>query len=80
MPPAGFVDVAADNVHSLSIDCLRHRGLTEGAGDNRYLPANVVSRAQTATFVARLIEEYIDAVIGEVGASGCPGEFGYATE
>lgn len=55
--PAGFADVSADNVHNPSIDCLRHRGMTEGVGDNRYLPAGLVNRAQMATFVARLIDE-----------------------
>ncbi|HEV2810480.1 MAG TPA: S-layer homology domain-containing protein [Acidimicrobiales bacterium] len=57
VPPAGFADVAADNVHGPSIDCLRHRGLTQGVGDDRYLPAELVSRGQMAAFVARLVEQ-----------------------
>jgi hypothetical protein len=57
VPAAGFDDVGASNVHGRSIDCLRHRGLTEGVAGNRYAPGDGVSRAQMATFVARLIEE-----------------------
>lgn len=57
VPPAEFADVAADNVHGPSIDCLRHRGLTEGVTADRYLPAGLVSRGQMASFVARLIEQ-----------------------
>lgn len=57
VPPAGFSDVPADNVHVPAINCLRHRGLTEGVGENRYHPAGLVTRAQMATFVARLMEE-----------------------
>jgi hypothetical protein len=56
VPPAGFADVAADNVHGRAIDCMRHRGLIEGVGDNNYQPAGLVTRAQMATVVARLIE------------------------
>lgn len=55
VPPAGFTDVSAENVHSRAIDCLRHRGLTAGVGRNLYLPAGTVDRGQTAAFVARLL-------------------------
>ncbi len=57
VPPAGFADVAADNVHGRAIDGMRHRGLIEGVGDNSYQPAGLVNRAQMATVVARLIKE-----------------------
>lgn len=57
VPPAGFADVADDNVHAASIDCLRFRGLTTGVSDTQYRPEDRVSRDQMASIVARLMEE-----------------------
>lgn len=55
--PAEFDDVGADNVHARAIDCILFWGVTTGAGENHYQPVDTVSRAQMASFVARLITE-----------------------
>ena len=54
-PEDGFVDVPPDNVHEAAIDCAVARGLAAGTGGSTYVPAGVVTRAQMATFVVRLL-------------------------
>lgn len=47
----GFVDVLDGSVHAGAIDRLAAAGITAGFQDGRYRPADVVSRAQMATFL-----------------------------
>lgn len=56
VPPSGFTDVSAGNPHGGAVDCALVWGLTEGAADHTYLPHQGVSRAQMASFIARLVE------------------------
>lgn len=49
----GFVDVLDGSVHAGAIDRLAAAGITAGFQDGRYRPADVVSRAQMATFLHR---------------------------
>lgn len=53
-PPAGFHDIGG-NAHEAAIDALAAAGLTEGCRSVplSYCPAEPVSRAQMATFIAR---------------------------
>ena len=54
---AGFVDVDASGVHAPSIDALFAAGVTVGCGREplRYCPAEPVTRAQMASFLARAL-------------------------
>ena len=54
-PPAGFTDVATDNVFATHIDALAAAGVTAGCATqpDRYCPNKPVTRAQMATFLAR---------------------------
>lgn len=63
-PEDGFTDVSPDSVHEPAIDCAVAHGLTTGTSPTTYSPAEPVSRAQMATFVARLLT---------VSGSGLPG-------
>ncbi|MCY4456699.1 MAG: S-layer homology domain-containing protein, partial [Acidimicrobiaceae bacterium] len=56
--PAGFEDVAADNIHSANIDKILAAGITQGCSQNplRYCPDSPVTRAQMATFLARALD------------------------
>ena len=54
-PEDGFVDVGPDNVHEAAVDCAVFRGLAAGTGGSAYAPAGVVTRAQMATFVLRML-------------------------
>lgn len=51
----GFGDVAPANVHESNIDCIAHYGIAQGIGGGLYSPTTNVSRAQIASFVARLL-------------------------
>ena len=55
-PEDGFGDVAAGSVHEPSVDCLVWWGVTGGTTWATYQPASGVTRAQMASFVARLVE------------------------
>jgi SpoIID/LytB domain protein len=55
VPPAGFTDVSAANVHLRAIDCTAWWGLMRGTGDGAFAPARRVSREQMASLVARLL-------------------------
>lgn len=53
----GFLDIGS-TVHHKAIECLVSYGVSAGTGDGRtYSPAAVVTRAQMAGFLARVIEE-----------------------
>ena len=56
-PPAGFVDVDAGGVHSANIDALAGAGITSGCSRDPlgFCPAQVVTRAEMATFLARAL-------------------------
>lgn len=56
VPEDGFRDVGSGNVHEGSVDCLVWWEVTGGETWADYRPATRVSRAQMATFVARLME------------------------
>jgi flagellar biosynthesis GTPase FlhF len=68
VPAAPFRDVA-NNVHRPSIDCLRWWNLAAGLSAEAYGPGRPVTRGQTATFFARLIE----ATGGTLPAAGGTG-------
>lgn len=55
-----FPDVADGNVHRAGIDCLRSEQVTTGRVDGTYGPADEVSRAQLASFLARLVDRAVD--------------------
>ncbi|MGH2684635.1 MAG: S-layer homology domain-containing protein [Actinomycetota bacterium] len=56
VPEDGFTDVPADNVHESAIDCIVWWQLTQGTTATTYSPSAGVTRAQMATFVARLVD------------------------
>ena len=56
-PGSGFTDVPATSVHKRAIDCLAARGIAAGLGGGLFGPTGIVSRAQMATFIARLIAD-----------------------
>lgn len=56
VPDAGFADVTDANVHGLAIDCVAWWGVAAGTGEARFGPSQAVTRAQMASFVARLVE------------------------
>jgi serine protease len=51
-----FSDVHPDSVHAASIACLVEQGIAAGRRDGSYGPATEVSRAQLATFLARIVD------------------------
>ena len=55
MPPAGFGDTG-DRVHAAAIDCVAWWGVASGASSSTFEPRGTVSRAQMASFLARLID------------------------
>ncbi len=55
VPEDGFVDVPDSNVHEPAVDCAAWRGLVAGTGSGTYSPGAPVTRAQMATFTARLL-------------------------
>ena len=55
-PEDGFGDVDAGSVHEPSVDCLVWWDVTGGTNWASYAPASGVTRAQMASFVARLME------------------------
>lgn len=56
VPPSGFSDVPASSPHRAAIDCAAWRGITQPAG-GVYRPAQTVTRAQMASFIARMIDD-----------------------
>lgn len=57
VPPAGFVDVDAASSHKSAVDCIVHWGVAKGSSTTNYDPTRTVTRAQMASFLARLIDE-----------------------
>jgi hypothetical protein len=55
VPAAGFVDVVPTSVHAPAIDCIASYGITVGVSATTYEPGGTVTRAQKASFVARLL-------------------------
>lgn len=55
VPDPGFTDIA-DSSHRDTIACLAWYGITRGTAPSTYSPAKLVTRAQMASFLARLIE------------------------
>lgn len=55
VPSGAFTDVASDNPHRRAIDCVAWRDIAEGTSAGRFSPAIEVTRAQMASFVARMI-------------------------
>lgn len=55
VPPSGFIDVSPTSPHRRAIDCAAWRGITQPQ-DGAYRPAQAVTRAQMASFIARLID------------------------
>ncbi|MBS3941616.1 MAG: S8 family serine peptidase, partial [Actinobacteria bacterium] len=51
-----FLDVAKGTAHGAAIGQLAASGVTTGVGAGRYDPAGLVTRGQTATFAARLLD------------------------
>lgn len=55
VPQSTFTDRAAANVHVENLDCVAAYGFAQGYPDGTYRPSLPVSRAQMASFVARLV-------------------------
>jgi hypothetical protein len=56
VPPSGITDVSPTSAHRRAIDCVAWWGLTQPVA-GRYQPARSVTRAQMASFIARLIDQ-----------------------
>jgi SpoIID/LytB domain protein len=54
-PSGVFVDVAADSPHRRAVDCVAAHEIAQGTSADHFTPAGTVTRAQMASFVARLI-------------------------
>lgn len=59
-PLAPFPDVGEGNVHRAGIDCLAARQVTTGWEDGTFRPDATVTRAQIASFLARIVDEVLD--------------------
>lgn len=55
VPEDGFNDVSDENVHEFAIDCATWRELAHGRNASEFAPAGTATRAQVASFAARLI-------------------------
>jgi hypothetical protein len=53
---ATFADVRPESTHAGAIAALSDHGITEGCAPDRFCPTAVVSRAQMASFLARVVE------------------------
>ena len=53
---AFFDDVPADSAHAAGIACMAALGITRGTASGTFSPAETVTRAQMATFLARFHE------------------------
>lgn len=67
VPDPGFDDVAG-RPHEQTIACLAWYGITDGTSPSTYAPATTVTRAQMASFLARMID-----YVTSHGGSGTPG-------
>jgi 5'-nucleotidase / UDP-sugar diphosphatase len=68
-PDAGFTDVPNSNVHSDAIDCGAYLELIQGMTPTTFAPGRSVTRGQTASLLARTLDE-LDA--GLPSAQGAP--------
>jgi SpoIID/LytB domain protein len=55
VPAGAFSDVPADSPHLRAIDCVAWRDIAQGTGGSLFSPGMTVTRAQMASFVARMI-------------------------
>lgn len=62
--PSAFTDDDG-SVHEASIDGLAALGIVAGTGDGRYQPGSSLSRDQSATLVARLLDALVEAGVAE---------------
>ena len=56
VPEDGFTDVPPENTHEAAIDCMVWWAIANGRTASQYAPSFGVTRAQMASFIARLIE------------------------
>ncbi len=56
VPPSGITDVSASSPHRRSVECVAWWGLTQPVA-GRYDPTRSVTRAQMASFLARLLDQ-----------------------
>src|SRR3546814_19879136 len=82
-PSGTFSAVAGDNPHRRSIDCVADHSIAQGTSAGRFSPALDVTRAQMASFVARMIPEaggslsdsppdaFSDDTGSEIGRASC---------
>jgi pimeloyl-ACP methyl ester carboxylesterase len=54
IPPPAFTDTSG-NTHRAAIDCVVFHGVAQGTSSTTYAPAATVTRAQMASFIARLV-------------------------
>lgn len=54
---SGFADVPAGSTHASAVDCVVHWQITNGRTAGSYDPLTPVTRAQMASFIARLIDQ-----------------------
>lgn len=57
VPGATFTDVDHASVHWFPIECVTWWGVTQGTSATTYRPAGLVTRAQQAAMLARLVEQ-----------------------
>lgn len=55
LEPPDFPDVAATSVHASGIACVSLNGIAQGRADGSFDPAGPVTRAQLASFLARIL-------------------------
>jgi hypothetical protein len=56
VPADGLTDVSATNVHRPAIECVVWWQIAHGITPSQYAPAGTVTRAQMASFIARMID------------------------
>jgi len=56
VPREVFDDVDPANTHALAVDCVAWREIAEGTSATTFAPGSSVTRAQMASFVARLVD------------------------
>lgn len=56
VPRGRFPDVDPASVHARAVDCVAWLGFAGGQGDGGFAPGSSVTRAQMATFLAKLLE------------------------
>ena len=57
---SGFTDLGQAGTHARNVECLKGTGITSGETATTYNPPGLVSRAQMANFIARMIDEAND--------------------